>query len=167
VVSLLLVDVDNTLIDRTAGFDLWAKAFLREVGKSADSEMSWLRVVDEDGLASRESFFEQVRRRYNLGESTRALVTKYRSEFPRFMPPPADDTLVALQRARRAGLAICIVTNGGRDCRNARSPRPLPQRSMAGLSRSHRRAQVRPTILVAAADRVQRQLTTEAWLIGD
>src|SRR5438552_889337 len=92
--ALLLVDLDNTLVDRAAGFDRWASAFLHDIGKTTDSQMSWLQSVDEDGMATREMFFKAVKHRYGLREPTDALVAKYRSEFPSFVPSPTPATLL-------------------------------------------------------------------------
>jgi putative hydrolase of the HAD superfamily len=95
-------------------------------------------------------------------------VRKYRSDFPRFIPPPTDETLLALQHARTAGFAICIVTNGGRDMQERKIASRLFEAvdgwvisEVIGVRKPD------PRILVAAADRVRRQLTAEAWLIGD
>jgi FMN phosphatase YigB (HAD superfamily) len=64
-VPLLLIDLDNTLVDRAGAFDRWAREFMsaREVasagevasargGGAADAE--WLVAADRDGLESRE-----------------------------------------------------------------------------------------------------------------
>lgn len=51
---LLLVDLDNTLVDRASAFDRWASDFIRSHGFSADAT-AWLIAVDRDGYEPRES----------------------------------------------------------------------------------------------------------------
>jgi putative hydrolase of the HAD superfamily len=44
---LLLIDLDNTLIDRTAAFKVWAESRFGE--SFVDSAVSWLVAADRDG----------------------------------------------------------------------------------------------------------------------
>ena len=52
---LLLVDLDNTLIDRAGAFDRWARAFTAAHGRDA-RDAEWLVTADRDGFEARERF---------------------------------------------------------------------------------------------------------------
>jgi hypothetical protein len=52
-VSPLLVDLDNTLIDRAGAFARWAREFTSARGGSA-ADAAWLVAADRDGLEPRE-----------------------------------------------------------------------------------------------------------------
>ena len=64
---LLLVDLDNTLIDRTAAFKSWASFRLGE------PEVPWLVAADRDGFEPRERLAALTARRYALS-AEKALV---------------------------------------------------------------------------------------------
>jgi putative hydrolase of the HAD superfamily len=48
-VPLVLIALDDTLLDRSGAFRLWAKGFLDEIGAPQD-DLDWLLSVDADGL---------------------------------------------------------------------------------------------------------------------
>src|SRR5438093_9632542 len=112
--DLLLLDLDGTLIDKAAGFHLWAEGFLQAVGRSNEDEVAWLVAVDGDGLTSREDLFVALQQRYALPEDVPTLVDTYLADFPELIPEPTPDTMTALRDARSAGYKLCILTNGGR-----------------------------------------------------
>lgn len=111
--SLVLFDLDNTLIDRAAPFRAWALRFVETRGLAA-AEVRWLEAADEDGMTARAAFFEQVRSRYGIEESVGDLVDAYRDDFRRFVQRPAAETFAALEDLRRRGWRIGIVSNGSR-----------------------------------------------------
>lgn len=57
---LLLIDLDNTLIDRTAAFKAWAAA------RFGPSEVPWLVTADRDGYEPRERLALLIAQRYAL-----------------------------------------------------------------------------------------------------
>jgi putative hydrolase of the HAD superfamily len=63
-VPLLLLDLDNTLIDRAAAFRCWAESFAAAVAAPASAD--WLIMADWDGLEPRERLAAKVRRRFGL-----------------------------------------------------------------------------------------------------
>ena len=74
---LLLVDLDNTLIDRAAAVDRWARKFAavhgRVAGADADTnddsdadDAAWLVAADRDGLEPRERFAAMIAERFGL-----------------------------------------------------------------------------------------------------
>jgi putative hydrolase of the HAD superfamily len=167
--NVLLIDLDNTLIDRASGFETWATTFLRARGRpDSGDELAWLRSIDEDGDASRTAFFEKVRARLDLIESVETLVEAYRNDLPRLIPPPTGDTLAALRMARENGYKVCIVTNGGRDMQRRKISPDLAQlvdgrviSDDVGVRKPD------PAILRAAAASCGEALTASSWMIGD
>jgi putative hydrolase of the HAD superfamily len=107
---LLLIDLDNTLVDRDACFARWAEGFAAE-HELADA-VPWLTEHDGDGFVPRHLFFERVRAHFGLDVSVRDLVEAYREEYPKLMQPPAPEAVARLEELRAAGWKVAIVTNG-------------------------------------------------------
>ena len=68
---LLLVDLDNTLIDRAGAVDRWAQDFVSARGGDA-GDAAWLVAADRDGLEPRERFAGMIAERFGLDGGTRA-----------------------------------------------------------------------------------------------
>ena len=62
---LLLLDLDNTLLDRAAAVRTWAEDFLRAIGAPAE-DIDWLLDADADGLTDRWDLADALRDRYLL-----------------------------------------------------------------------------------------------------
>lgn len=108
---LALFDLDNTLIDRAAGFRDWCHRFVSD--RQLDpGDIAWLDSIDEDGLKGRETFFAEICARWEFEETADQLAEEYRRSFPSLIPPPTPGTLDALRRLREDGWRIGIVTNG-------------------------------------------------------
>lgn len=73
---LLLVDLDNTLVDRASAFSLWATDFVRSLGRS-DSEAAWLIAADRDGYEPRESLARAIKQRFETDLGVDALVKDF------------------------------------------------------------------------------------------
>lgn len=161
---LLLLDLDNTLVDRETAFLKWAKRFTAAHG----GETAWLIEADADGYEPRARLAERIRSRYALDDSAfRTLQTDLDSGM-------ADDLVLdpalppALTRARETGWVPVVVTNG----RVAQQERKL---SVTGLDRLVHTwviseavgvSKPDPAIFGAAARLTGRSLDG-AWMIGD
>ena len=108
---LVLFDLDDTLVDRAAGFTVWARRFTAAHALE-EAEVTWLEHLDNDGLRPRVELFEKVRERFSLRESAADLVSAYRDDYPRCVPPLSEETRTALRDFRAAGWKIGIATNG-------------------------------------------------------
>ncbi|MFF2844230.1 HAD family hydrolase [Paenarthrobacter sp. NPDC057981] len=107
---LLLVDLDNTLVDRAAAFNAWARSFIGTLGGSA-ADAAWLIDADQDGYESRDSLARAIGQRFeaapDTGEIRRMLL------FDHVSLMTLDQSVTsALGNAREAGWKIGIVTNG-------------------------------------------------------
>lgn len=116
--TLVLFELDNTLIDRSAAFRTWATRFVAARGLGKEREVQWLEEVDRDGFAPRSAFFDLVRDRFGLDDGLQDLLDAYDDEYPRCVTPPPPDTFVALEQLRHRGWKIGVVTNGGPDASN-------------------------------------------------
>jgi FMN phosphatase YigB (HAD superfamily) len=167
--AILFLDLDNTLIDRAAGFHVWAQRFLASVGRLSDEEMDWLIAEDEDGLAPKHQFFDHVRTRYGSREKVDELIDDFPSTLPGLIPRPSEQTLDALSAARDAGFDLCIVTNGGRTMQEAK----IVASGLAEMvdhwciSDVVGVAKPDPEILRRAAELCDQDLTPDCWVIGD
>ena len=108
---ILFCDLDNTLIDRAAGYRAWAEHYVAALGRDPE-EVEWLVSIDHDGMRAREPIFEEVRARWGIDAPVTELVERYRSEYPAFVP--AVDPAVGRRLAglRLGGWRVAIVTNG-------------------------------------------------------
>jgi putative hydrolase of the HAD superfamily len=111
VVPLLLVDLDNTLIDRAGAFARWAREFTSARGGSA-ADAEWLEAADRDGFESRERLAALIRERFGLDRGAEAeLLAELRAGLVRQLGYD-DAVTVALRAARAAGWVPFVVTNG-------------------------------------------------------
>jgi putative hydrolase of the HAD superfamily len=108
---LLLCDLDNTLIDRAAGFRAWAEHFAGALGRGRE-DVEWLVAIDHDGMRAREPIFEEVRARWDIDAPVADLVRRYRQEYPRFVPAITPEVAERLAGLRRGGWRVAVVTNG-------------------------------------------------------
>ena len=108
---LLLVDLDNTLIDRAGAVDRWAREFAPARGGDA-GDAAWLVAADRDGLEPRERLAGMIAERFGLDEQDEgAVLAELRGGLVRQLA--ADDAVTrALRRARAAGWTPFVVTNG-------------------------------------------------------
>jgi putative hydrolase of the HAD superfamily len=74
--------------------------------------VSWLVETDDDWLVQRSTFLARVRAQYAPAETVEELLADYRADYPRRLPPPAPETVAALQSLSAAGWKLGIVTNG-------------------------------------------------------
>jgi putative hydrolase of the HAD superfamily len=107
---LLLIDLDNTLIDRDACFLRWAEAFAAE--HELEDAVPWLVEHDGDGFVPRHLYFERARAHFGLEDSVQELVGAYREDYPKLTPPLQAQAVTLLEELRGTGWKIAIVTNG-------------------------------------------------------
>ena len=115
---LILTALDDTLLDRSGAFRLWAKGFLDELGVPQD-DLDWLLSVDADGLTPRWDLADLIRERYQLSVPSIDILEELH-EGP--LAYEKLDPLVgcALQIAGDAGFVPVVVTNGPVDVEEAR-----------------------------------------------
>ena len=110
-VGLALFDLDNTLLDREAAFARWAKAFIRDHGLP-EAASPFMRSADQDGMAPRRIFFEQVRSEFGISRGVKELLARYDVDYPACYTAELA-TVRGLRRLRARGWSLGVVTNGG------------------------------------------------------
>jgi len=108
--SLMLLDLDNTLVDRDLAFRGWAAQFLSE-RSLPPTDLDWLITLDCGGHLDRQALIRATTERYGLTEDAGVLRKEYRETLTRLIDCPAPHR-EALRLARAAGWSLCIVTNG-------------------------------------------------------
>jgi putative hydrolase of the HAD superfamily len=166
-VPLLLLDLDNTLVDRSSAFRRWAVCFAAGVGGGA-AAVDWLVAADRDGLEPRDRLAELVSRRFALDGARRAgLVAELRAGTVEYIEAgPAVPA--ALDRACAAGWVPVVVSNGAVAQQEAKLRRVGLDRHLAGwvISEGAGISKPDPRIFRLAAAQAGQDLTG-AWMIGD
>lgn len=164
---LLLLDLDNTLVDRAAAFRAWASEFVGGLDAPA-GEIDWLVEADRDGYEPRESFAADILERFELdGTSAAQLVDDLRRGMvERLTLDPAVPH--ALTAARKAGWVPVIVTNGSTIQQERKIRHTGLDRWVAAwvVSESAGVAKPAPRIFQLAAHAAGLPLGG-AWMVGD
>lgn len=163
---LVFLALDDTLLDRSGAYRLWAKGFLDEISASQD-DLDWLVAVDADGLTSRWDLADQIRDRYQLRVPAIDLVDELHEgplAFERLDPMVG----CALEIAADAGLIPVVVTNGATEQAEGRIRRTGLDRYVADwvISEQAGVSKPNPRIFALAAQRVRMRLAG-AWVVGD
>jgi putative hydrolase of the HAD superfamily len=158
--------LDDTLLDRSGAFRLWAKGFLDEIQAPHD-DLDWLLSVDADGLTPRWDLADLIRDRYQLAIPSIDIVEELH-EGP--LAYEKLDPLVgcALQIAGDAGFVPVVVTNGQANAQENRIRRTGVDQYVADwvISEQAGVSKPNPRIFALAAQRVRMRLGG-AWVVGD
>jgi putative hydrolase of the HAD superfamily len=165
-VPLVFLALDDTLLDRSGAFRLWAKGFLDDVSAPPD-DLDWLLSVDADGLTSRWDLADAIRDRYRLRIPSIDLLDELQQgplAFEKLDPLVA----CALRIAGDAGWVPVVVTNGPQEQQDIRIRRTGLDRYIADwvISEQAGVSKPNPRIFALAAQRVRMRLGG-AWVLGD
>jgi putative hydrolase of the HAD superfamily len=165
-VPLLLLDLDNTLLDRAGAFRTFAEEFLREIGAPAE-DIDWLLDIDADGLTDRWDVAEALRDRYLLRVSGVDIVEALHDGVvanTRLDPMVAG----ALKIVGNAGWVPVVVTNGVVRQQEAKIRKTGLDRYLADwvISEEAGVSKPNPRIFEIGAQRARMRLSG-AWMIGD
>lgn len=107
---LVMLDLDNTLVDREAAVAAWVDEFVAARGLG-DEDRTWILEQDQDGYADRRTVFQLLGERYGWDRPIETALADYRGRVIELavLAPGAVDCLVTL---RDAGHALAIVSNG-------------------------------------------------------
>jgi putative hydrolase of the HAD superfamily len=165
-VPLLLLDLDNTVLDRAVAFGTWAERFLADIGAPAD-DLDWLLSVDADGLTNRWDVADAIKTRYDLTTPAIDLVDAMHEGV---VANTRLDPLVAcaLRIADDAGWVPVVVTNGAARQQDNKIRRTGLDRYVADwvISEEVGVSKPNPRIFSMAAERVRMRLQG-AWVVGD
>jgi putative hydrolase of the HAD superfamily len=164
--ALLLIDLDNTLVDRDAAFRAAVEAFLDHHGLP-DSDVAWVMNVDASGYTPRDAVASAMTDRYHHSAPVTAIRT--------LLDHGAVDR-VSLARTTRNALAgvrahgwTCVIVTNGRTAQQELKIRNTGlDRWVDGwvVSQAVGHKKPAPQIFHAAAELAGSSLD-DAWVIGD
>lgn len=162
---LLLIDLDNTLVDRTGAYKTWADAYVAEHG-AGPADLDWLIEADDDGYAPRPRLAGRIAERF--GVPAEAALAELRTGMVENLVFD-EEVGRALADATAAGSVPVVVTNGSVRQQEAKLRHTGLDRLVAawvisegaGVSKPDRR------IFEVAAEAVGRSLDAGGWMIGD
>lgn len=164
--GLILVDLDETLVDRDAVVRAWA----HDAAKGDPTEVAWLVAHDRVNgrVRDRESFLSGVAERLGWTTPVEELLMSWPSAFGRrYSLDPR--VAAALARARTEGLRVAVVSNGDA----ARQRAKVEAMVLADLvdavviSGELGVRKPDPRIFAAAARAAGTDLTGAMWVLGD
>ncbi|MEW1829591.1 HAD family hydrolase [Streptomyces sp. NPDC088196] len=163
---LLMLDLDNTLVDRDAAFREAASEFLAAYGLPS-SDLGWLMSVDASGYTPKQTVAEAMTERYGgtvTGDAVRRFLDRGAADRVTLAEPTRD----ALAEAVAAGWTCVIVTNG----RVAQQELKIRNTGLDALvhgwviSESAGHKKPAPEIFHAAAAKAGAPLHS-SWVVGD
>jgi len=157
---LLLLDLDNTLIDRAGAYAAWAH------GRFGAGEVAWLVAEDRDGYRRREELARVIAERYGL-DAGETLVELRAGMVEQLAPDPRVEA--ALRGATAAGFVPVVVTNGTVAQQEAKLRRTGLDRLVLGWVISEGAGVRKPDrrIFEIAAASVGADLAEGGWMVGD
>ncbi|WP_416966866.1 HAD family hydrolase [Streptomyces sp. 4F14] len=163
---LLMLDLDNTLVDRDAAFREAVAAFLSE-HRLPDTDLTWVTTLDAGGYTARQDVAAAMTDRYR-DTVPEAAVHALLDHGAADRVVLADPSREALAEALTAGWTCVIVTNGRTVQQEAKIRRTGLDRLVQGwvISEAVGRGKPGPEIFHAAAAAVGASLAG-AWVIGD
>jgi putative hydrolase of the HAD superfamily len=164
-VPLLLLNLDDTLVDRAAAFRAWARMFLADLDVPLE-DLDWLVAMDADGLTDRWDLADAIRERYGLRVPVVDLVEELHHGV---VANTRLDPLVAcaLRIVAEAGWVPVVVTNGLTRVQAAKIRQTGLDRYVAAwvISEEAGVGKPNPRIFTMAAERVRMPLRG-AWVVG-
>ncbi|MET9761952.1 HAD family hydrolase [Streptomyces sp. NPDC006372] len=163
---LLMLDLDNTLVDRDAAFRDAVTAFLTEY-RLPDTDLTWVMALDASGYTARHDVAAAMTDRFRGMVPTTAIHALLdHGAADRVVL--ADLSRAALDKAHAAGWTCVIVTNGHTAQQEAKIRHTGLDQLAQGwaISEAVGHKKPEPEIFHAAADAVGVPLAG-AWVIGD
>lgn len=164
---LLLLDLDNTLVDRASAVRRWAQGFVADVG-AGPQDVEWLVERDGDGLTRREILARAIAERFGLDHAAEEAVLEelHLGLVEHMVLEPA--VAAGLEEARDAGWVPVVVTNGT-ERQQERKIRLLGLDHLVSgwvVSEAVGVRKPDPRIFRLAAERVGLELVG-GWMVGD
>jgi putative hydrolase of the HAD superfamily len=168
-VALLLLDLDDTLIDRAGAFRRWARRLLDGQGLLSPANLERVIEIDARGRVRRWDMLGRVAEALGITLPYAKLLASYATDFIAEFGPHSvgEATLSALDRARDLGWTLGVVTNG-----DELQVRKIERAGLAGhldgwcLSDLVGHQKPDPEVFRIAARQLGQTLEG-AWMVGD
>ncbi|GAB1688212.1 HAD family hydrolase [Krasilnikovia sp. M28-CT-15] len=161
---LLLIDLDNTLVDRTAAFRRWATGWAPAHG-GGPADVDWLISTDNDGYEPRERFARSIAARFDLPDPESVLAELREGMVQELELDPRVGQ--ALVEATAAGWSPVVVTNGTVRQQESKLRRTGLDRLVSGWVISEGVGVRKPDARVFALAAAEAGLPLRGWMIGD
>lgn len=163
--DLVLVDFDDTLIDRLSAVTAWVAGYCTEHGLGPAVEQRMLEAMQ---IRADVNLIEGLCAELGLPESADALWARYEPELGASVKPFAG-AIEALTAVREAGHQVVVVTNGGSQIQRAKLAASGIADVVDAVCISEEVGVRKPDrqIFEAAAASVGRDLSQGGWMIGD
>lgn len=165
--KLALFDLDDTLVDRRAAFNVWAEQFAAARGLG-DRDVRFLVRTGAQHAGPMDGFFAMICEAFDLPDDPGELWRQYRRRMPELVSCRAAD-LDALRRLRAAGWHTGIVSNGMADNQLAKIRHTGLAELVDGWAISGEAGcrKPDPEIFRLAAARCGANRAPDGWVIGD
>lgn len=161
-----MLDLDNTLGNRTHAVQQWIREFVDDWALP-DDVVSWIDKQDNDGYSARAEVFASVRDRYQISAPTDALLTAYQDRVIE-LASPTEGAIRCLELLRASSHTIAIVSNGSTRQQHgkidAMALRPLVDAVIVSEDLGIKKPD--PRIFEAAASATGTSLVG-SWMVGD
>ncbi|MEU3564159.1 MULTISPECIES: HAD family hydrolase [unclassified Kitasatospora] len=163
--QLLMVDFDDTLIDRRAAVSAWITSYCAGANLVPAAER---RMLEAMGIRADLATFEALQSELGLAEPAADLWARYSAELAAAVAP-FPGVLDALDAVRAEGWQVVIVTNGGGQIQRAKlkSSGISDRVDAICISEEVGARKPDPVVFEAAAASVGRALDQGGWMIGD
>ncbi|RZU50855.1 putative hydrolase of the HAD superfamily [Krasilnikovia cinnamomea] len=161
---LLLIDLDNTLVDRTAAFRRWATGWAPAHG-GGPADVAWLIATDNDGYEPRERFARSIAAYFDLPDH-RAVLAELREGMVKELELDPRVGL-ALAEAVAAGWSPVVVTNGTVRQQESKLRHTGLDRLVAGWVISEGAGVRKPDARMYELAAAEVGLPLRGWMIGD
>lgn len=108
--TLLALDLDDTIVDRSAAFETWAAAFVESL-RGGTGDLEWLVDSDLDGDACRSCLAWRIKERFSLSETFSDVLERLLFDYIRCIRP-TPGAADGLRLAREEGHRVVVITNG-------------------------------------------------------
>ncbi|MBA2473911.1 MAG: HAD family hydrolase [Pseudonocardiales bacterium] len=163
---LALLDLDGTLVDRDAGFDLWTRRFVENERLDAQA-LGWLKEADR-AVKERGRFFALVREHFGTSRDADGLWDDYRAQMP-LLTVALPGVINALADLRAGGWRLVVVSNGRVDNQLGKLRRTGILDLLDGCCVSEEIGirKPDPAIFTIARERLGVLSSAPSWVVGD
>lgn len=167
---LLLLDLDNTVVDRVAAVASWAEAMSRRWADGHPEVTRWLIEADQDGMRHPQEVALALRTRFGLAGTVEQLAAEMAVEISRRSPALSPEVVDLLAGFRDRGWRIGVVTNGLADIQLATLTHVGLDRLVHGWAISGAEGVRKPdrALFDIAATRAGSSVDSAVgWMVGD